>query len=641
MAAFDFPNSPSTNDVYTANGVSFKWNGTVWQRISASTGAQGATGPTGAQGATGATGSQGATGTTGPTGPTGPTGSQGDTGPTGAQGATGAAAAQGAQGATGATGAQGATGSTGAQGATGSGGSTGAQGATGSTGPTGPTGAQGATGSGGSTGAQGATGSTGPTGPTGAQGATGSTGAQGAAGSATISSNADNRIITGGSGTNLVGESTLTYGSAGQLNITRASQSNVGLYVYHSDGNEVGHFGNIGSGNEGILVLKDGGTQTVKFSGESGGDSYINSGNFGVNTTTPIGTLDVYDGTLVLSKPNASGNERNWRFVNNNVVAGNLGLQVSTAAGGSTFSNLLEIYKDGIIEIGTAVGDSAYDGNQRLRVGRDGDCNISVRANSSTTATTGIDFGDDDDDRAGRIAYAHNGDYMTFHTGGALSGTSNERLRLTTNVLQLNNAGSTFRGKAYGSNNFEIRGTGSNNNLEIVANANQENVTDAHIILKSSRTGSSALERAVFHNWGGLELRQIRLPYGSSEGASRHVYAFHRSGTYSNFYVDVGFNGPGGFTVEMKMGGYNNRHMHWTYNGYVYGGSVFASVGAIDSGNGPQRSISNQGNYGSYGTKMRFGFSSMSSTHTVVEMDISYGPAGGNSIAEITGAGWS
>ena len=226
--------------------------------------------------------------------------------------------------------------------------------------------------------------------------------------------------------------------------------------------------------------------------------------------------------------------------------------------------------------------------------------------------------------------------YQTFSTG-----SNSESLRLTSNVLQLNNAGSTFRGKAYGSNNFEIRGTGSNNNLEIVANANQENVTDAHIILKSSRAGSSAVERAVFHNWGGLELRQIRLPYASSEQASRHVYAFHKSGTYSNFYVDVGFNGPGGFTVEMKMGGYNNRHMHWTYNGYVYGGSVFASVGAIDSGNGPQRSISNQGNYGNYGTKMRFGFSSMSSTHTVVEMDISYGPAGGNSIAQITGAGWS
>ena len=69
-------------------------------------------------------------------------------------------------------------------------------------------------------GAQGAAGAQGATGATGAQGATGSTGAQGAAGSATISSNADNRVITGGSGTNLVAESTLTYNGSGTLEIS-------------------------------------------------------------------------------------------------------------------------------------------------------------------------------------------------------------------------------------------------------------------------------------------------------------------------------------------------------------------------------------------------------------------------------------
>ena len=118
MAAFNFPNSPNTNDVYTANGISYKWDGDVWKRVSA-TGAQGPTGSTGAQGAAGAqgatgpTGSQGATGSTGPTGPSGATGAQGATGPTGPTGPTGA------QGATGSTGAQGATGPTGAQGAQG------------------------------------------------------------------------------------------------------------------------------------------------------------------------------------------------------------------------------------------------------------------------------------------------------------------------------------------------------------------------------------------------------------------------------------------------------------------------------------------------------------------------------------------
>ena len=33
MAAFNFPNSPSTNDIHTENGVSWKWNGTIWKRI--------------------------------------------------------------------------------------------------------------------------------------------------------------------------------------------------------------------------------------------------------------------------------------------------------------------------------------------------------------------------------------------------------------------------------------------------------------------------------------------------------------------------------------------------------------------------------------------------------------------------------
>ena len=36
MAAFNFPNSPSTNELHTENGVTYKWNGTVWKRQNAS-----------------------------------------------------------------------------------------------------------------------------------------------------------------------------------------------------------------------------------------------------------------------------------------------------------------------------------------------------------------------------------------------------------------------------------------------------------------------------------------------------------------------------------------------------------------------------------------------------------------------------
>ena len=278
MAAFDFPSSPSVNDVYSANGISYKWDGTVWKRVSA-TGAQGPTGAIGAQGAAGAQGddaslsmSTGAPGSpdsgdlwwdtdsgilsayyndgnsnqwvevsTGPKGDTGAQGATGPTGATGAQGATAAAGAQGATGSGGATGAQGATGSTGAQGATGSGGSTGAQGATGSTG------AQGATGSG------------------------GSTGAQGAAGSATIANNADNRVITGGSGVNLNAEANLIFDGS-NLGINQVPTRELSLHSPNNN-NALIHFTNDDTGEtsaDGILVGLDGNENMVINNQETG-----------------------------------------------------------------------------------------------------------------------------------------------------------------------------------------------------------------------------------------------------------------------------------------------------------------------------------------------------------------------------------
>ena len=70
MAAFDFPNSPSNGDNYTANGITWTWDGNSWRRSSA-VGAQGNVGAQGAQGHqgnTGATGAQGAAGSQGAAG---------------------------------------------------------------------------------------------------------------------------------------------------------------------------------------------------------------------------------------------------------------------------------------------------------------------------------------------------------------------------------------------------------------------------------------------------------------------------------------------------------------------------------------------------------------------------------------------
>jgi len=86
MAALDFPASPSTNDIHTENGVSWKWTGSAWTRIG-DVGAQGAQGHQGRQGAAGAAGAQGAQGVQGSAGAAGAQGHQGVQGAVGAQGA--------------------------------------------------------------------------------------------------------------------------------------------------------------------------------------------------------------------------------------------------------------------------------------------------------------------------------------------------------------------------------------------------------------------------------------------------------------------------------------------------------------------------------------------------------------------------
>ena len=110
MAAFNFPSNPNLNDTHTENGVTFRWNGTVWRRVG-DVGAQGAQGLQGEQGATG-TGNQGVQGAQGEQGSQGVQGSQGFQGAQGFQGVQGAGGVgtQGSQGAQGFQGIQGADG---------------------------------------------------------------------------------------------------------------------------------------------------------------------------------------------------------------------------------------------------------------------------------------------------------------------------------------------------------------------------------------------------------------------------------------------------------------------------------------------------------------------------------------------------
>jgi len=223
MAAVNFPNNPSVNDTHTSSGSTWKWDGTVWQRL-------GEAGPQGAQGVQGAQGHQGVQG------------------------------AQGHQGRQGATGAQGSVGIASLTIATSPPSSpdsgdmwwdsddgdlhlyyndgNSSQWANINNGPAGAQGAQGAQGVQGAQGRQGAQGVQGAQGHQGVQGAQGHQGVQGATGATTtINNNADNRIITGsGTANRLEAEANLTYNGSkldltGDLAISTANR----IYFGNSD----------------------------------------------------------------------------------------------------------------------------------------------------------------------------------------------------------------------------------------------------------------------------------------------------------------------------------------------------------------------------------------------------------------------
>ena len=102
MAAFDFPNSPSTNQTYTANGMTFIWNGSVWKK-DASAGVKGAKGDAikgdkGQKGEQGDKGNKGDKGDKGQKGEIGPEGGSGGVGDKGNQGDKGEKGDKGTQG---------------------------------------------------------------------------------------------------------------------------------------------------------------------------------------------------------------------------------------------------------------------------------------------------------------------------------------------------------------------------------------------------------------------------------------------------------------------------------------------------------------------------------------------------------------
>ena len=132
MAAFDFPNSPSNGDTYSANGIDWIYNGNVWKK-DATAGVKGQKGEVGQKGQKGEVGEKGEKGQKGEDNST--KGQKGEIGATGGTGGTGSQGEKGQKGEDNSTkGQKGEIGNTGGTGGTGSQGDKGQKGEIGVTG---------------------------------------------------------------------------------------------------------------------------------------------------------------------------------------------------------------------------------------------------------------------------------------------------------------------------------------------------------------------------------------------------------------------------------------------------------------------------------------------------------------------------
>ena len=141
------------------------------------------------------------------------------------------------------------------------------------------------------------------------------------------------------------------------------------------------------SGNSKNYVFRNGSSEAETIRIDS-------SGRLLVGTSTGHGTLQVHDGTFVLSKP-ASGSERNWRLLPSDAAAGDLAIQQSTTAGGTTYSSKLAIGADGSFSSVIPGGSTLYPRfGCRAWVNFDGTGTVAIRASGNVSSITDNGTGD-------------------------------------------------------------------------------------------------------------------------------------------------------------------------------------------------------------------------------------------------------
>ena len=150
--------------------------------------------------------------------------------------------------------------------------------------------------------------------------------------------------------------------------------SSEGLTINHSNGNKVAELIHNGSGDEGALKLYDSNSVNVQILGETGQNSYINSGNLGIGNTECSHRVHVEE--------NGTGAITSLRLANENTAVGD-GSQIQFTSGTSTVGAAIAGY-------GTALDQAALifkagGDTKRMEIGSNGFVGIGTNGTGGDT----------------------------------------------------------------------------------------------------------------------------------------------------------------------------------------------------------------------------------------------------------------
>ena len=315
-------------------------------------------------------------------------------------------------------------------------------------------------------------------------------------------------------------------------------------------------------------------------------------GNLLINGTTYYGTgtgsLQVHDAQFVLSKPSGS-NTRNWRFINNNTVAGNLGIQVSTASGGTTYATVMDFTKEGRAHFGPNVQDIQIIPHSTAS----GHGQIYLRGNASNE-TSSIKL-----NHYGHADYVIGvGRYTATSTNGLFSitrtdGGTDGLIMNTSGKLAIGKAPESLTGHGFNAklqvntgasddyNGIMIGGgytrstiqNGATYDLILTSNAYPANATSKGIRFKCGTNGGGGPnERFRIHSDGMLETRQ----HGS---AKTYWFSSGAVGGYSTCTIVINAHAWHSFMISVSHGGYGGVWGTAKYLGYENGSLYNANEG--------------------------------------------------------------